>query len=140
VYDRPLDTFVGGFIGTPPMNFIDAELVQENGAPAAKLSGGTVPLAATDVGALQDRDLVLGIRAENIEVHEQPGAHRIRSTVLVCEPLGAHNLLTVRVGEDMLKVATRSDLNPAPDSEVWLRVEPDRIRWMDRAAGTAIEA
>jgi multiple sugar transport system ATP-binding protein len=138
VYDRPVDTFVGGFIGTPPMNFIDAELVQEDGAPVAKLSGGTVPLAAADVQALQDRDLVLGIRAENIEVYEEPDAHRIRARVLVCEPLGAHNLLTVQVGDDVLKVATRADLDPAPDTEVWLRVDPVRVRWMDRTARVAI--
>ena len=58
--------------------------------------------------------------------------------MLVCEPLGAHNLLTVEIGDDTLKVATRSDLNPPPDTEVWLRLEPNRIRWMDRSTGEAV--
>jgi multiple sugar transport system ATP-binding protein len=140
VYDRPVDRFVGGFIGTPPMNFIEAEVVHDDGAAAVRLSGGSVPLGQVDVGGLHGRDVVLGIRAENIEVHEEPGADRIGARVLVCEPLGAHNLLTVEVGDDVLKVATRSDLEPAPDTEVWLRVDPQRIRWMDRATGAAIDA
>ena len=45
VYDRPADTFVGGFIGTPPMNFVAAEVVANGAAASARLSGGTLPLA-----------------------------------------------------------------------------------------------
>jgi multiple sugar transport system ATP-binding protein len=58
--------------------------------------------------------------------------------VLVLEPLGSHNLLTLRVGEDLLKVSTPPDLFPAPDSEVWLELDPARIRWMDRDSGQAV--
>ena len=58
--------------------------------------------------------------------------------VIVVEPLGSHNLLTVRIGDDMLKVATPPDLFPAPDSDVWLELDPARIRWMDRESGHAV--
>jgi multiple sugar transport system ATP-binding protein len=56
----------------------------------------------------------------------------------VLEPLGSHNLLTVRSGNDTLKVAARADLFPAPDSDVWLGIEPDRVRWMDRESRAAL--
>ncbi len=59
--------------------------------------------------------------------------------MVVLEPLGSHNLLTVRCGEDMLKVAISPELFPQPDTDVWLRLEPARIRWMDRDTGTAIQ-
>src|SRR5215216_7734064 len=42
VYDRPTDTFVGGFIGTPPMNFVHATVALDDGRPVARLGGGTV--------------------------------------------------------------------------------------------------
>jgi multiple sugar transport system ATP-binding protein len=60
--------------------------------------------------------------------------------VFVLEPLGSHNRLTVRVADDLLKVSTRPDLFPAPDSEVWLELDPARIRWMDRESGHAVTA
>jgi multiple sugar transport system ATP-binding protein len=60
--------------------------------------------------------------------------------VIVLEPLGSHNLLTVQSGDDMLKVATPPHVFRPIDSEVWLRLEPDRIRWMDRETGAAVAA
>jgi hypothetical protein len=39
----------------------------------------------------------------------------------------------------MLKVSTPPHLFPQPDSSIWLRLEPYRIRWMDPANGTALQ-
>jgi len=133
VYDNPSDIFVGGFIGNPPMNFLDCAV--ENGRVV--LSGGSFPLAGA-AGALAGRRLVLGIRAEAIEVEDTPREDSIRATVLVLEPLGSHNLLTVQSGDDLLKVATPPHLFRPIESEVWLRLEPSRIRWMDRETRAAI--
>ena len=44
VYDNPADTFVGGFIGSPPMNFLEAEVSNVDGTPTVELSGGVVPV------------------------------------------------------------------------------------------------
>jgi multiple sugar transport system ATP-binding protein len=139
VYDNPADTFVGGFIGNPPMNFLDAEVVANgsgNGG-VAKLSGGSFDLTG-ETAALAGHNLLLGIRAEAIGVETSPADGLVRATVIVLEPLGSHNLLTVRCGEDTLKVSVQPDLFPMADSDVWLRLEPTRIRWMDRDTGRAI--
>ena len=133
VYDNPADTYVGGFIGTPPMNFLEAMV--EDGR--ANVSGGSLPLADAS-SELEDRKLLLGIRAEAITVKDEPHDDAIRATVVVLEPLGSHNLLTVRSGEDTLKVATPPQVFREPDSEVWLGLEPARIRWMDADTGEAI--
>src|SRR5215204_565604 len=137
VYDRPTDMFVGGFIGTPPMNFVRAEIALEEGRPVARLSGGTLPLGE-DARAHVGREVVLGIRAESIEVETQAADGAVAATVVVVEPLGSHNLLTVRAGDNLLKVSVRPDLFPAPESELWLRIAPDRIRWMDGDGGAAL--
>jgi multiple sugar transport system ATP-binding protein len=138
VYDNPADTFVGGFIGTPPMNFLKAKVTHDGRRPIAALSGGSFELPG-GTAALAGHDLLLGIRAEAIGVETAAGDGLIRATVIVLEPLGSHNLLTVRCGEDMLKVSIRPELFPLVDSDVWLRFEPGRIRWMDRGDGNAIE-
>ncbi len=139
VYDNPADTFVGGFIGNPPMNFLEAE-VSGNGngsGSVAKVSGGSFELPV-ETAALAGHKLLLGIRAEAIGVETAAADGLVRAKVIVLEPLGSHNLLTVRCGEDALKVSIQPDLFPQPESNVWLRLEPARIRWMDRDTGVAI--
>jgi multiple sugar transport system ATP-binding protein len=139
VYDNPSDMFVGGFIGTPPMNFLEAEMVTDSGAPAVRLSGGTLPLPPEAARPLGGRELVLGIRAEAIGVEDAPGDGLVRATVRVVEPLGSHNLLTVQTGDDLVKVSTRPTFFPEPGADVWLRIEPERIRWMDRETRSVVE-
>jgi multiple sugar transport system ATP-binding protein len=138
VYDNPADTFVGGFVGTPPMNFLAATISPDGERPTVSLGGGSFPLADPTAAALAGRTLVLGIRAEAIGVEQEPADGLIEATVVVVEPLGSHNLLTVRTGDDTLKVSTPPHLFPAPDSSVWLRLESHRIRWMDAESGRAL--
>jgi multiple sugar transport system ATP-binding protein len=138
VYDNPADMFVGGFIGTPPMNFLEADVAANGGAPVVRLSGGSFPLPA-EARSLAGRQLVLGIRAEAIGVEAEPGEGLIQATVHVIEPLGSHNLLTVRIGDDLVKVSTRPTFYPEPEAAVWLRIEPERIRWMDPETRAAVE-
>ncbi len=138
VYDDPADTFVGGFVGTPPMNFLAAEIAANGASPVVKLSGGSFPLADQAAASLAGRKLTLGIRAEAIVVEPATGDGLIKATVIVVEPLGSHNLLTVKSGDDLLKVSTPPHLFPEPDSSIWLRLEPRRIRWMDAESGRAI--
>ena len=135
VYDNPADMFVGGFIGTPPMNFLEAPVASNGGPPRVQLGSGSLPLPGRAPAG--DR-VVVGIRAEAIQVEQAPRDGTIGATVVVVEPLGSHNLLTVRVGEDLLKVSTRPDVFPEPGAEIWLRLEPDRIRWMDAETRAAL--
>lgn len=137
VYDNPADTFVGGFIGNPPMNFLEAEVSVNGGSSVAKLSGGSFELTG-GTAALAGHNLLLGIRAEAIGVELAAADGLVRATVIVLEPLGSHNLLTVRCGADTLKVSIQPDLFPLAESDVWLRLEPAKIRWMDRDTGAAI--
>jgi multiple sugar transport system ATP-binding protein len=140
VYDRPADRFVGSFVGTPPMNLVDAEVVLDGdiSGPRVEVGGGSFAYDRPDAGGLAGRPLVMGVRAENVELHRRAGPGLVPARVLVLEPLGAHNLLTVRAGDDTLRVATRADVVAAPDTDVWLRIPPEHVRWLDRATGAAL--
>ena len=137
VYDNPADTFVGGFIGNPPMNFLEATVAGNGTGSVAKVSGGSFGLTG-ETAALAGHELLLGIRAEAIGVETAAADGLVRAKVIVLEPLGSHNLLTVRCGDDTLKVSVPPDLFPMPETDVWLRLQPARIRWMDRETGVAI--
>jgi multiple sugar transport system ATP-binding protein len=139
IYDRPADRFVGGFIGNPPMNFLPVTVERRDGGAVATVAGGgEVRLRSADGLDGRSGSLLMGIRAENIEVAPLRGDEALRGRVLVVEPLGSHNLLTLRVGEELVKATTRPDERLAPDQEVGIAIDPARIRWMDTEREVAL--
>jgi multiple sugar transport system ATP-binding protein len=138
IYDGPLDRFVGGFIGNPPMNFLPATIERRNGGSVAVLAGaGEVPV--DDVEELRSHagPLLLGIRAENVGVEPQASS-TLRGRVLVVEPLGSHNLVTLQMGAEQLKATTRPEVRLERDQEVSLVIDASRIRWLDAERGIAL--
>jgi multiple sugar transport system ATP-binding protein len=140
IYDLPANRFVGGFIGNPPMNFMEGQAKCENGKTVVTI--GDFDLVPTDVmqpilKAYDGKLVAVGIRAENMETLNQPSADALKVRVLVVEPLGAQNLLTVEIGTDIVKVATHPTFEVMPDMDVWLRFPADKIRWVDRDTGRA---
>ena len=143
IYQTPVDRFVGGFIGNPPMNFLTASLERGTQDLRATVEGaGAVAVGAEHVARLAAREgkaVTLGIRAENIEVvAADEHADALRGRVLVVEPLGSHDLLTVRLGTEQIKVSTRPDVAIKADDDIALRLEHDRIIWLDPGSGRAI--
>jgi multiple sugar transport system ATP-binding protein len=99
LYDRPVNLFVGGFIGSPAMNMVEATLEQRNGGYAAKVGSQTIGLGAETLDArpalatYTGRTVVLGIRPEDIEdLALSPDAaadHRLKGKVDLTEALGS---------------------------------------------------
>ena len=112
VYDKPSEKFVGDFVGTPPMNFLAARVETNGAGPTVRVGAGG--FAIDDADGLAGRDLFLGIRAEAIEVETTPGDGLIEASVVVVEPLGSHNLITARAGEDLVKISVGNHLSPNP--------------------------
>ena len=131
IYDNPASQFVGGFIGSPPMNFLRGTL--RDGAFAG--DGFSVPLSRVRA-ALSGREMLLGVRAEHIAI----GSEGIPATVLVVEPLGSHTLVTALVGKSPIKVQAPIDSTVRPDEVVHLRFNEPTLRWMDAATGSAVES
>jgi multiple sugar transport system ATP-binding protein len=141
IYDGPVDLFVGGFIGNPPMNFLPVQIERRDGAPVAVLAdAGEVRLGPA--AALGDRvgAVMLGIRAENIEIVASDDPSAVRARVLVVEPLGSHNLVTLAVGGEQLKATTRPDERHERDQDIGIRIDPERIRWLDAERAVALDA
>ena len=135
VYDMPANHFVGGFIGNPPMNFMTGQVQRENGHVRVQIGDFKLDPSAAMQNVLKPYDgksVLLGIRAENMETLNTPADDAVKVNVLVVEPLGAQNLLTVNIGDDTVKVSTHPTFQVAPNDDVWLRFPADKIRWVDR--------
>ncbi len=143
VYDKPSNQFVGSFIGNPPMNFMTGQVQRQNGQVTVKIGDFDLspdPAMRPVIDSYEGRRIMLGIRAENMETLNQPVDDAIKVRVLVVEPLGSQNLLTVNIGSDTVKVATHPTFQIAPDEDVWLRFPADKIRWVDRDTGRVLYA
>ncbi len=92
VYDKPVNRFVAGFLGTPPMNFFEGRLRLKDNKIAFVLSDGTaiVLKAANNLKPYIDKEMALGVRPEHLTVEQLAGQadNGIRSTVNIVEPLG----------------------------------------------------
>ncbi|HZR96343.1 MAG TPA: sn-glycerol-3-phosphate ABC transporter ATP-binding protein UgpC [Gaiellaceae bacterium] len=107
LYDRPVNLFVGGFIGSPSMNMLEATLEQSNGSLTAVAGAQRVHLDEETLGqrpGLRDyvgRNVVLGIRPEDIEdarlASDSPPDRRLHGTVELREALGSEIMVHFRV-------------------------------------------
>src|SRR5262245_14961893 len=102
LYDQPVNIFVGGFIGSPAMNLIEATLETSNGGLAVKAGDQNIALddetleSRPALKAYEGRQVVLGIRPEDLEdaaLENVPGDRRIRARVELREALGAEILV-----------------------------------------------
>jgi len=99
LYDRPVNLFVGGFIGSPSMNMLDAVIESSNGGLAAKIANQTIslgPEALENHPALKSyvgKQVVLGIRPEDLEdaalESDAPPERQLRGRLELKEALGS---------------------------------------------------
>ena len=99
LYDHPVNLFVGGFIGSPAMNMLEATLQRDNGAMKVVTGSQKIPLSEETLSqrpallGYEGRNIVLGIRPEDLEDFQLAGetAHggRLEGKVTLREALGA---------------------------------------------------
>ncbi|HEY2072763.1 MAG TPA: sn-glycerol-3-phosphate ABC transporter ATP-binding protein UgpC [Gaiellaceae bacterium] len=98
LYDRPVNLFVGGFIGSPAMNMVEATLQRKNGGYAATFGEQSIDIEADEVAsrpglaAYTGKPIVLGIRPEDLEdaaIASSSNGQRIRGNAELTEALGS---------------------------------------------------
>jgi multiple sugar transport system ATP-binding protein len=99
LYNQPVNRFVAGFLGSPPMNFWPARL-ELDGGPHLRLGAVRAPVRGDvphQLAALNGKDLVLGLRPENMHLGGESDRLRlfaeVSTTLDVIEPLGSETLL-----------------------------------------------
>ena len=118
VFDHPANLFVAGFIGTPQMNFFDAELVKEDGRYAVVLENARVELSEAKQANLarkqvQPGPITLGVRPEHISLAGD-ASQAVRGTVDVAEMMGsAVHLHVDACGRDTIVILQTMDLQGA---------------------------
>ena len=117
LYERPVNVFVAGFIGTPQMNFLPAVILQEGEGYVVKMEETVIPLpegAFRDevLKKYQDKKVILGIRAEDVYEVEEAASPRILETTLeVREHMGSEILAYLNYRQNKIIAKVASDLD-----------------------------
>ncbi|QIG48505.1 ATP-binding cassette domain-containing protein [Nordella sp. HKS 07] len=155
LYEKPVNLFVAGFIGSPAMNFFTVRPAR-NGETINCAIAGTdmvLPLTAAQEAARPflaqwtDRDLILGVRPEAF-LYPNPIAGGLKSKVLITEMTGADayaffdNPGTKNTGSllSASRITARIDPRhlPKADEEIHIGVDMDRAHFFDPATGLAL--
>ena len=135
LYDRPVNRFVAGFIGSPAMNFLDGRLSRDGGAPKfIAASGESIALRSNAAGA-NGAAVTLGVRPEHFTLDEAAGAP---AKVIVVEPTGSETQIVAKFcGREIVGVF-RERLNVRPGGTLKLTAPPERVHLFDANNGIAL--
>lgn len=116
LYNNPVNLFVAGFIGTPPMNFFDMKIVNQNGKIHIEYEGVAYPLEAEHSAMLnkcgyEDKAVTVGIRPQNIYLNsDNQSEYGISAFIELIEQLGSETYLHLKVSDKLFVVRIEPDL------------------------------
>jgi multiple sugar transport system ATP-binding protein len=144
VYDRPVNSFVAGFIGSPAMNLLPADLSDKHGDLVVSFGTTqlTVPPRVTEsrpsLAGYAGRKVTLGIRPEDFAAAER-GDGLANVTVDRVESLGSELVVYLDAGVETpltVRLERRVELEAGQDAQ--LAVDLNRLYFFDPESGTAI--
>jgi multiple sugar transport system ATP-binding protein len=136
LYDHPANLFVAGFIGSPAMNFLEATIKRNGGAPSAFTPDGTQLPLPERAGGRDGQKIVFGIRPEHLDLTD--GALGLPAEVVVVEPTGAEILVFTHLAGQEVSVVFKERHKFRPGDKIRLAPHPGTIHLFDKQSGERI--
>jgi len=135
IYNKPVNRFVAGFIGSPGMNFLEGAIAD---GPTFRADGVEIPLSRYEFadGTAAGGKVAFGIRPEHIALNsgsDWPFSARV--TVEVVEPMGSDSLVWTRLGGQNVAVRVPAERMPATGDTVEIGFDPMRASMFDSGDG-----
>ena len=146
LYSEPCNLFVAGFIGSPQMNFIDATVVEKDGAVALSFGSNVVTLPDAKAAALKPyagKVVVMGIRPEDVvEEHEYAEgkalSEQIDATVTVYELLGSEAMIYGDVDGGQISAHISASNPVRTGNRIKVAFDVDKLHVFDKDTELAI--
>jgi multiple sugar transport system ATP-binding protein len=133
IYNNPRDTFVASFVGSPPMNLVDGRLV--SGRAVMAPMNFELPYGGASGANVDGRPLVFGIRPEDLYL--ESGAP-VEARVHDVENHGVEKILTLRVGDVMLRATVPAQTDVAIEQPVRFAWNSDKVVLFDKGTGVSL--
>ena len=145
LYDRPVNKFVAGFIGSPPMNFFEGKLEQKNGGiffNEGRFSVRVEDLHAAKLTSRIGQDIHFGVRPEDVaDVLYTTSAnpdHQLKARVEVVEPMGAEIFLYLNTGKHSFIARVGVHANVEVNQEMTLVFNMKKSHFFDPKTGETV--
>ena len=145
LYNAPVNQFVAGFIGSPPMNFFEGMLQGRNGNLVFDEGGFSLTVTPEQAGRLGGRvggEIVFGIRPEDLRdaqrVAEADPGHQFEAEVEVVEPMGSEVFLYLTTGRTTFTARVDAHDEVEVSQRYRLAVAMDKAHFFDKQTGETI--
>ena len=144
VYRNPANLFVAQFVGSPVMNVLKAVVMPHHEGAEVRLGDGdssfeipvrSLPAALKTNGGAET---MLGVRPEGVRISLEPFVNGSRIEAHLIEPLGAYDIVDLKLGSQLIRARTTSGLVPRPGALVWAELDPAELHFFDPATGDAL--
>ncbi|MDN5301190.1 MAG: inositol-phosphate transport system ATP-binding protein [Thermoanaerobacteraceae bacterium] len=141
LYMRPKNLFIAGFIGNPPMNFLEVSYIRENNKVVLKEEYFEISLPQNverNYVKKQSGDkVILGIRPENMTLgDEEPNT--IKGEIYVVEPLGRDKLVDIIIGKNRIKIIAPQNYKGNMGDRVIVHIDLENIHLFDSIDGKSM--
>ena len=141
VYHYPDNTFVGSFLGNPPMNFVRGQFAHDGGRPVVAQDGSVIPVPASSAAGLSDgAEVIVGMRPEAMTVAEAGDPATFTASVVAVEPQGPETVLTARVGQTNMKLIVATGTQAAEGADITILPDADVLALFDAVSGVRLKA
>ncbi|MFO1059019.1 MAG: ABC transporter ATP-binding protein [Dongiaceae bacterium] len=134
IYNQPVNEWVAGFVGDPPMNFLDCTLESRDGRTAACRSFMRVPLTPQHARLIAEAGapakLRLGVRPDDLAIALGAGGGEdgLRGEIFVVEPVGGDTLVDVKLAEgERVLVRSRAAFRAEPGTPCTVTANAERL-------------
>lgn len=131
IYNHPNNIWVGGFIGSPPMNFIECSLEEKDGEMFLVQTSFRLRLPSDMAKIVKNKtksqEVVFGFRPEDASITTRQEADSIEAEVYMIEPLGEVSIINLKIGDNLAKVKTGVGLKAKIGSKVYLKIMLSKI-------------
>ncbi len=135
LYNEPVNKFVAGFIGSPPINFLDGKITNVKNLKFVR-DGLDIDLPAMWNERLKsyiNQDVILGIRPEDILYEkEKQNLANIRSKIEVVEPMGNETIVYFKVEEQMITARFHSYFSAKISEVLDFYIDTEKIHFFDK--------
>ncbi len=140
VYFKSANTFVAGFIGTPPTNLFQVDCSGGTGKIILKHSHFSIKLTEKDFSMLKKhigREIILGVRPEDLLVSTE--ADKVfTQDVLVVEPQGSHRVIALSMDDKIVKMVVPPDIKVHAGDRLNIKFNQDHLHFFEKQSGVKI--
>ncbi len=147
IFERPHNTVVAGFVGIPPMNFIEGHIAYDERLGKYYFKWNEIILEVggdiTEKIGGHGKTVIAGIRPQNLQVIKSESYSKIgiafKAKVYTVERLGTESVITVDIDGELLRAVTPSELTLSPDEDVVVKiVNPQKVIFFNKNTGDLI--